>query len=204
MCVPHHLPYSKMYFQLLSANHMEAYVFKLGDYITIATVYGLERGRQIIFLCVFFVTQWATTIVYVWQCNCISKNKLRLDWKWQKRGKNKFFAVGYTLYIHTVVYGNAVGLPVALAGMMMMRCKSKSHYTSLWVLLSPLTDNCIGLWCYENDSLVLVPFFMVRPDMIFERTGANTLDFLWCPFVSHGARRSWDCEIGIGRKERIS
>ena len=72
--------------------------------------------------------------------------------------------------------------------MMMMRCKSKSHYTSLWVLLSPLTDNCIGLWCYESDSLALVLFFMVRPDMIFGRTGANTLDFLWCPFVSHGGQ----------------
>ncbi|CAB1437290.1 unnamed protein product [Pleuronectes platessa] len=33
-----------------------------------------------------------------------------------------------------------------------------------------LTDNCIGLWCYESDSLVLVPFFMVPPDMIFECT----------------------------------
>ena len=83
---------------------------------------------------------------------------------------------------------------------MMMMCKSKSHYTSLRVLLSPLTDNCIGLWRYENDSPVLVPFFMARPDMIFERTGANTLDFLWCPFVSHEARRSWDYEIGKWKK----
>lgn len=33
---------------------------------------------------------------------------------------------------------------------------------------------------------MLVPFFMVQPDMIFVRTGANTKDFLWCPFVSHG------------------
>lgn len=67
-----------------------------------------------------------------------------------------------------------------------MRCKSKSHYISLWVLLSPLTDNCVGLWRYENGSPVLAPSFMVRPDMIRERTGASTLDSLWSPFVSHG------------------
>lgn len=31
------------------------------------------------------------------------------------------------------------------------------------------------------------PFFMAPPDMIFKRTGANTPDSLWRPFVSQGA-----------------
>lgn len=89
---------------------------------------------------------------------CWRSNR-RLDWK-RQRGKETMAV--HVLYAHTLVYGNALGLPVALAGMMMMRCKSKSHYTSLWVLLSLPTDNCIGLRCYESDSPVPVPFFIVR------------------------------------------
>lgn len=30
------------------------------------------------------------------------------------------------------------------------------------------------------------PFFMAPADMIFKRTGANTPDSLWRPFVSQG------------------
>lgn len=62
------------------------------------------------------------------------------------------------LYVHTLVYGNAASMPEALTGMMMtmIRSESKSHYTSLWLLLSPPTDNCAGLQRYERD--ILVPF----------------------------------------------
>lgn len=67
----------------------------------------------------------------------LSKKQTDTRLKCQRKKKNNILAEVYIqtiLYIHAVDYGNEVGLPMALAGMMMMmmmRCKSKSHYTSL-------------------------------------------------------------------------
>lgn len=61
ICVLQHLAYSAIYsawFQHLSANHTEAYAFKLCDYITISYEYGLESRRHIICLCV---------VVFMWK-----------------------------------------------------------------------------------------------------------------------------------------
>lgn len=105
------------------------------------------------------------------------------------------------LYVHTLVYGNAASMPEALTGRMMtkIRSESKSHYTSLWVLLSPPTDNCTGLQHYARDSLVPFLYGAARFD----------LQTHWCEhsrrfmmsFCVTRAGRSWDCEIVMGREK---
>lgn len=83
--------------------------------------------------------------------------------------------------IPLAVYGNAVGLPVPWLGWWWganLKAITPPYelYYHCWLI--------IALGRGARGSLVLVSFFIVS-DMIFMRTGANTLDFLWCPFVSH-------------------